>query len=125
MERMLDDRVRIWRDVGGRRRLGRDDRRPAASGRSAGVGGRWAVVLRGQPAAVAPLDGSVAAQRVMTTYEALLPVEAPEVRAGDLLTVLDSGRDELLVGLHGPVRFARLGLRWVGVPGPRRVLRRS
>ncbi|MGY0055089.1 DUF6093 family protein [Streptomyces sp. LZ34] len=102
VEGMLDDQVEVWRDPSGRT----DDVLDEVTGqlKSAEADGAlvWsglgAIVPLGQPAIMAPLDGSVAALPAATAYQALLPIEAPQTRDDDVIAVCGSARDAQLVG---------------------------
>ncbi|MFE6625188.1 DUF6093 family protein [Streptomyces sp. NPDC057740] len=71
--------------------------------------GRGAIVPLGGPAVVEPLDGATAPVPPSTAYKALLPVDAPPSRPGDLLTVVHSVRDDQLVDRWFRVSDAAVG----------------
>lgn len=105
--RILDDKLEAWRDSGGRA----DDVLDEATGKLVPPApdevliwdGLGAVMPLGRPAITKPLDGSVAPEPPTTDYQAVLPVQAPELRPDDVIRVAGSvrpggPRDPQLVG---------------------------
>lgn len=113
VERLLDDEVQVWRDVEGRT----DDILDETTGqlwspctdRELVWAGHGSVVPLGEPAVVEPLDAATAPVTPSTAYKALLPVDAPPSRPGDLLTVVHSVRDDQLAGRWFRVSDAAVG----------------
>lgn len=113
VERLLDDELRLWRDVDG----AAGDELDEESGELK-PGGRMAVLLWEGPGAIVrpgqlsftpPLDGVVASFPAATAYQALIPLSAPPVEVDDVLSVSRSARDEQLVGRRFRVAEAAVG----------------
>ncbi|MDI3417971.1 DUF6093 family protein [Streptomyces luteolus] len=103
MEGVLEDRLELWRDVQGES----DDVLDEDSGQLMPVEGTpflvWdglgAVTLAGQlSGAKAALDGVAAGEVSQSPYQAMVPVDAPPTRPGDVLVVAGSTRDPQLMG---------------------------
>ncbi|MFB6604229.1 DUF6093 family protein [Streptomyces noursei] len=105
--RLLDDKLEVWRDSGGRT----DDMLDGETGRLVPPSpdeiliwdGLGAVMPLGRPATTTPLDGAVAVMPATTDYQAVLPVQAPALRPDDVIRVAGSvrpggPRDAQLVG---------------------------
>ncbi|MEU0722876.1 DUF6093 family protein [Streptomyces sp. NPDC006140] len=105
--RILDDKLEVWRDSAGRA----DDVLDETTGRLVSPvpddvlvwEGLGAVIPLGRPAITRPLSGAVAVKPPTTDYQAVLPVEAPELRPDDVIRVAGSvrpggSRDPQLVG---------------------------
>ncbi|MDN0193915.1 DUF6093 family protein [Streptomyces sp. S.PNR 29] len=105
--RILDDKLEAWRDSVGRA----DDVLDEATGQLVSPlpdevliwDGLGAVVPLGRPAITRPLSGAIAVEPPTTDYQAVLPVEAPELRPDDVIRVAGSARpggprDPQLVG---------------------------
>lgn len=104
--RILDDKLEVWRDSGGRA----DDLLDESTGRLTCPGpdaalvwdGLGAVTPLGRPAISKPLEGAVAVPPT-TDYQAVLPVGTPVLRPDDVIRVAGSvrpggPRDPQLVG---------------------------
>ncbi|MDQ0934106.1 DUF6093 family protein [Streptomyces turgidiscabies] len=112
VEGMLDDQLEVWRDLGGRT----DDVLDENTGelKAAGADGAlvWAgsgaIVPLGQPAITVPLDSSVAVLPAATAYQALLPLDAPQILDDDVIVVRGS-RFTQLVGRRFRVADANVG----------------
>lgn len=105
--RILDDKLEVWRDSAGRT----DDVLDEATGELVQPvpdeelvwDGLGAVMPYGRPAITQPVAGSVAVEPPTTEYQAVLPVDAPELRRDDVIRVAGSARpkgprDPQLVG---------------------------
>lgn len=112
-EAMLDDQLQVWRDTGGSSDDVLDvitgELRPAESDTELVWAGPGAIVPLGQPAITTPLDGSVALLPAVSSYQALLPLDAPRTRDDDVITVHGSTRDAQLVGRRFRVADASVG----------------
>ena len=94
--RILDDKLEAWRDSAGRA----DDVLDEATGQLVSPApdevliwdGLGAVMPLGRPAITRPLCGAVAVEPPTTDYQAVLPVEAPELRPDDVIRVAGSAR---------------------------------
>jgi hypothetical protein len=103
VERILDDRVEVWREVvrrDGRAVAGAGEEQPPFPGAALVWGGLGAVLTSDDP---------------LTVYEAVLPVGAALVRVGDVLVVRGSARasgprDAGLVGRRFRVADANVGI---------------
>ncbi|AIA03450.1 DUF6093 family protein [Streptomyces noursei] len=105
--RLMDDKVEVWRDSGGRADDVLDESTgelvPPAPDEELVWDGLGAVLPLGLPAITKPLDGAFAQEPPSTDYQALLPVQAPELRPDHVLRVAGSvrpggPRDPQLVG---------------------------
>ncbi|MGW3031187.1 DUF6093 family protein [Streptomyces sp. NPDC001178] len=105
--RILDDKLEVWRDSAGRT----DDVLDETTGRLVSPipdeelvwDGLGAVMPYGRPAITQPVAGSVTVDPPTTDYQAILPVDAPELRRDDVIRVAGSAcpkgpRDPQLVG---------------------------
>ncbi|MFI1830710.1 DUF6093 family protein [Streptomyces sp. NPDC020412] len=116
--RILDDKLEIWRDSGDRTDDHLDEEtgqlvRPAAD-EVLIWNGLGAVMPLGRPAITTPLDGSIVQQPPTTDYQAVLPVDTPELRSDDVLRNAgsvrkDGPRDPQLVGRRFRVSDANVG----------------
>ncbi|WP_372407409.1 DUF6093 family protein [Streptomyces luteireticuli] len=105
VESILDDQILVTRDPAGRSDDVLDDRtgalRPSTS--VTVWSGRGAVTA-GSPAVSDPIDGAhIAVRPITTTYQALIPVDAPALHRDDQLVITGSlrsagPRDPLLLG---------------------------
>ena len=94
--RILDDKLEAWRDSAGRA----DDVLDEATGQLVSPApdevliwdGLGAVMPLGRPAITRPLSGAVAVEPPTPDYQAVLPVEAPELRPDDVIRVAGSAR---------------------------------
>jgi hypothetical protein len=118
VERILDDRLQVWRDVGGRDEGVLNDVTGELIPPMPGAALVWAGT-----GAVLPLDGPTVSA-AQDGYQAVLPVGAALVRSGDVLVVCGSARGPQLrdgrpvgrrflisdadVGTNPVVRVARL-----------------
>ncbi|MGW7572384.1 DUF6093 family protein [Streptomyces sp. NPDC054765] len=105
--RLLDDKLEAWRDSGGRA----DDVLDESTGKLVppkpderliweGLG---AVISLGRPSITKPLGSTVMQESPTTDYQAVLPVQAPELRPDDVIRVagslrLGGPRDQQLIG---------------------------
>ncbi|MFE4535802.1 DUF6093 family protein [Streptomyces scopuliridis] len=116
--RVLDDKLEVWRDSGGRV----DDYLDEATGRLVSPApdevlvwdGLGAVLPLGRPAITKPLSGAVAQAPSTTDYQVVLPVQAPELRPDDVIRVAGSvrpggPRDPQLVGRRFRVSDKNVG----------------
>ncbi|MDH2389391.1 DUF6093 family protein [Streptomyces sp. HNM0663] len=113
VEGLLDDEVQLWRDSDGASGDELDEQTGALKPED-GVAvllweGSGAIVRPGQLSPVPPLDGAPAALPGSTAYQALLPLSAPPMMPGDVLSVSRSARDELLVGRRFRVAEVAVG----------------
>jgi hypothetical protein len=106
--RILDDKLEVWRDSAGRL----DDVLDEESGRLVrprpdevlvwkGLG---ALMPFGRPALTRPLGTALAPELPTTDYQAVLPVNTPELRADDVVRVVGSVRPG---GLRDPQLLGR------------------
>ncbi|MER6011585.1 DUF6093 family protein [Streptomyces bluensis] len=126
--RILDDKLEAWRDSAGRS----DDMLDEATGQLVSPmpnevlvwDGLGAVIPLGRPAITRPLSGAIAVEPATTDYQAVLPVEAPELRPDDVIRVAGSVRpggprdpqlvgrrfrvSDEIVGTYSVVRIARV-----------------
>lgn len=111
VERLLDDRLELWRDVDGASGdvldEGTGELRPGGSVPVlwAGVG---AIVRPGSLGVMPALDSLAAAGPASTAYQALLPLAAPSAAVDDVLVVSRTVRDPQLTGRR--FRVAEVGL---------------
>lgn len=118
VSRIAEDKLEVWRDSAGHA----DDVLDEATGKlvppSPDVVLVWhglgAIMSLGLPALTKPLDGATVRELPSTDYQAVLPVEAPEVRPDDLVRVAGSvrpggPRDPQLVGRRFRVSDANVG----------------
>ncbi len=118
--RILDDKLEVWRDSGGRA----DDILDETTGKLVPPAlaadevlvwdGLGAVMPLGRPAITKPLGSAVAQEPPTTDYQAVLPVQAPELRPDDVIRVAGSvrpggPRDPQLVGRRFRVSDANVG----------------
>ncbi|MDX3224561.1 DUF6093 family protein [Streptomyces sp. ME19-01-6] len=116
--RILDDRLEVWRDSAGRA----DDRLDERTGKLVASkpdevliwDGLGAVMPLGRPAITEPLGSAVAKEPPTTDYQAVLPVQAPELRPDDVVRVAGSvrpsgPRDPQLVGRRFRVSDKAIG----------------
>ncbi|MFG2227661.1 DUF6093 family protein [Streptomyces sp. NPDC048644] len=116
--RLLEDKLEAWRDSAGRS----DDALDESTGKLVPPrpdevlvwDGLGAVMPLGRPAITTPLGGAVAPVPPTTDYQAVVPVEAPELRPDDVIRVAGSvrpkgPRDPQLVGRRFRVSDAAVG----------------
>ncbi|MEU7640945.1 DUF6093 family protein [Streptomyces sp. NPDC039016] len=116
--RILDDKLEVWRDSGGRA----DDVLDETTGRLVPPApdellvwdGLGAVMPLGRPAITKPVDGAVSIEPPPTDYQAVLPVGVPVLRPDDVIRVAGSvrpggPRDPQLVGRRFRVSDEALG----------------
>ncbi|MER7047949.1 DUF6093 family protein [Streptomyces jumonjinensis] len=116
--RILDDKLEVWRDSAGRT----DDHLDEETGQLVRPApdevliwnGLGAIMPFGRPAITTPLEGSLVQQPPTTDYQAVLPVDTPELRPDDVLrnagSVRKGGpRDPQLVGRRFRISDANLG----------------
>ncbi|MFE7276878.1 DUF6093 family protein [Streptomyces sp. NPDC057623] len=105
--RVLDDKLEAWRDSASRTDDVLDDATgqlvPPAPDELLIWNGLGAVMPLGRPAVTRPLSGAFAVEPPTTEYQAVLPVDAPELRPDDVIRVAGSARpggprDPQLVG---------------------------
>jgi hypothetical protein len=94
--RILDDKLEAWRDSGGLADDVLDETTgkliPLAPAEVLIWNGLGAVMPLGRPAITKPLDGAVAQEPPVTDYQAVLPIQAPELRPDDVIRVAGSVR---------------------------------
>lgn len=116
--RILDDKLEVWRDSAGQS----DDVLDEMTGRLVSPApdevlvwdGLGAVMSLGRPALTTPIDGEMVRTPATTDYQAVLPVEAPVLRADDVVRVAGSvrpggPRDPQLVGRRFRVASESVG----------------
>ncbi|MDT9689532.1 DUF6093 family protein [Streptomyces sp. P9(2023)] len=116
--RILDDKLEAWRDSGGRA----DDYLDETTGKLVPPApdevliwdGLGAVMPLGRPAITKPLGGSIAQEPPTTDYQAVLPVQAPDLRPDDVIRVAGSvrpggPRDPQMVGRRFRVSDRNVG----------------
>ncbi|WP_405803405.1 DUF6093 family protein [Streptomyces sp. NBC_01187] len=94
--RILDDKLEVWRDSAGRM----DDVLDEESGRLVPPrpdevlvwDGLGAVIPLGRPALTQPLGAALTLETPTTDYQAVLPVDASELRADDVVRIAGSVR---------------------------------
>ncbi|WP_425834181.1 DUF6093 family protein [Streptomyces fractus] len=116
--RILDDQLEVWRDDAGHADDVLDEangalRRPVPDEMPV-WDGLGAVMPLGRPAITPPVDGARLSEPPSTDYQAVLPVEAPELRPDDVVRVAGSvrpggPRDPRLVGRRFRVSDANVG----------------
>ncbi|MEU6254295.1 DUF6093 family protein [Streptomyces sp. NPDC047043] len=107
VDRILDDKLEVWRDGAGRA----DDVLDEATGQLVSPtpdeclvwDGLGAVMPVGRPAITQPVGGAVAVEPPTTDYQAVLPVGVPALRRDDVIRVAGSvrpggPRDPMLLG---------------------------
>ncbi|MEU6138749.1 DUF6093 family protein [Streptomyces sp. NPDC047081] len=107
VDRILDDKLEVWRDGAGRA----DDVLDEATGQLVSPtpdeclvwGGLGAVTPVGRPAITQPVGGAVAVEPPTTDYQAVLPVDVPALGRDDVIRVAGSvrpggPRDPMLLG---------------------------
>ncbi|WP_425245388.1 DUF6093 family protein [Streptomyces sp. NEAU-NA10] len=113
VEGLLDDQLRLWRDVDGESGDELDEETGTLRTRGQATvplwEGRGAIVRPGQLSYVPPLDGAAASLPASTAYQALLPLSAPPVAVDDVLGVSRSARDKQLVGKRFRVAEVSVG----------------
>nr|WSZ96831.1 DUF6093 family protein [Streptomyces sp. NBC_00857] len=116
--RLLDDKLEAWRDSAGRS----DDVLDETTGKLVAPSpdeilvwhGLGAVMPLGRPATTKPLNGATVRELPTTEYQAVLPVEAPELSPDDVIRVAGSvrrggPRDPQLVGRRFRVADKNVG----------------
>ena len=107
VDRILDDKLEVWRDSAGRTDDVLDETTgrlvPPAPDQDLVWAGLGAVMPLGRPAVTKPVGGLVAVEPPTTDYQAVLPVDAPALRRDDVVRVAGSvrpggPRDPQLVG---------------------------
>ncbi|MBC9724956.1 DUF6093 family protein [Streptomyces sp. TRM68367] len=116
--RILDDKLELWRDSAGRADDVLDESTgqliPPAPDEVLVWDGLGAVMPWGRPAITKRLDGAVVHEPPTTDYQAVLPVQAPELRPDDVVRVAGSvrpggPRDPQLVGKRFRVSDQHIG----------------
>ncbi|MFF2650440.1 DUF6093 family protein [Streptomyces sp. NPDC058045] len=94
--RILDDKLEVWRDSAGRTDDVLDENAgrlvPPTPDEELVWDGLGSVMPLGRPAITKPVGGSVAVEPPTTDYQAVLPVDAPELRRDDVIRVAGSVR---------------------------------
>jgi hypothetical protein len=112
VERLLDDRLELWRDVDGAAGDALDEEtgelKPGGSAPVLLWAGVGAIVRPGSLGVMPTLDSLAAAGPASTAYQALLPLTAPSAAVDDVLVVSRAARDPQLTGRR--FRVAEVGL---------------
>lgn len=113
VERLLDDELQLRRDTDGDSGDELDEEtgelKPTGQASVLLWEGTGAIVRPGQLSVAPPLGGVAASLPAPTSYQALLPLSAPQVMVDDVLSVSRSVRDEQLVGRRFRVAEVAVG----------------